>query len=66
MNSQSLWIDTHPIPPWKWRKKWQTTLAKPQERGAALLMAERIPGTGRATVAGDKGYHTRDFVAERR
>lgn len=33
------------------------------ERDAALLMAGCIPGTGRATVAGDKGYDTRDFVA---
>ena len=36
------------------------------ERDAALLMAERIPGGGRVTVAGDKGYDTRDFVAELR
>src|SRR5580692_3010363 len=33
------------------------------ERDAALLMAGCIPGTGRVTVAGDKGYDTRDFVA---
>src|ERR1700684_525252 len=33
------------------------------ERDAALLMAGCIPGRGRATVAGDKGYDTRDFVA---
>ena len=33
------------------------------ERDAALLMVECIPGAGRATVAGDKGYDTRDFVA---
>jgi len=33
------------------------------ERDAALPMAGCIPGTGRATVAGDKGYDTRDFVA---
>jgi len=33
------------------------------ERDAALLMAGCILGTGRATVAGDKGYDTRDFVA---
>jgi hypothetical protein len=32
-------------------------------RDTALLMAGCIPGTGRATVAGDKGYDTRDFVA---
>src|SRR5438128_10871485 len=36
------------------------------ERDAALLMAECIPGAGRVTVAGDKGYDTRDFVAELR
>ena len=33
------------------------------ERDAALLMAQCIPGAGRVTVAGDKGYDTRDFVA---
>jgi len=33
------------------------------EREAALQMAGCMPGTGRATVAGDKGYDTRDFVA---
>lgn len=36
------------------------------ERDAALLMAERIPGDDRITVAGDKGYDTRDFVKELR
>lgn len=36
------------------------------ERDAALLMAERIPGASRVTVAGDKGYDTKDFVAELR
>jgi transposase len=34
------------------------------ERDAALVMLERIPGSRRVTVAGDKGYDTRDFVAE--
>jgi transposase len=34
------------------------------ERDAALLMAERIGGSGRVTLAGDKGYDTREFVAE--
>jgi len=34
------------------------------ERDAALLMLEQIPGADRATVGGDKGYDTRDFVAE--
>jgi transposase len=33
------------------------------ERDAAMLMAERIEGTERVTVAADKGYDTRDFVA---
>jgi hypothetical protein len=36
------------------------------ERDAALLMAERIAGTNRVTLAGDKGYDTHDFVAELR
>jgi transposase len=36
------------------------------ERDAALVMAERIQAPGRVTVAGDKGYDTRDFVAEMR
>jgi IS5 family transposase len=34
------------------------------ERDAALAMTEKIPGLQRVTVAGDKGYDTRDFVAE--
>jgi transposase len=34
------------------------------ERDAALLMLEQIPGGERVTVGGDKGYDTRDFVAE--
>lgn len=36
------------------------------ERDAALVMAERIPGAGRVTIAGDKAYDTREFVAELR
>jgi transposase len=36
------------------------------ERDAALLMAERIQGAERVTVAADKGYDTRDLVAEMR
>jgi len=36
------------------------------ERDAALLMVERLESTERVTVAGDKGYDTRDFVAELR
>jgi transposase len=34
------------------------------ERAAALSMLDQIPGSNRLTVAGDKGYDTRDFVAE--
>jgi hypothetical protein len=34
------------------------------ERDAALLMAERIEGSQRATVAADKGYDTKEFVRE--
>ena len=33
------------------------------ERDAALLMVERTESTEKVTVAGDKGYDTRDFVA---
>lgn len=33
------------------------------ERDAALMMIEGIPGRQRVTVAADKGYDTRDFVA---
>ena len=36
------------------------------ERDAALLMAERIAGKARVTIAADKGYDTRDLVAELR
>ncbi len=36
------------------------------ERDAALLMVERLEGNERVTVAGDKGYDTRDFVNEMR
>ena len=36
------------------------------ERDAALVMAERIPGGERVTIAGDKGYDTKDFVKELR
>jgi transposase len=36
------------------------------ERDAALMMIEAIPGDHRVTIAGDKGYDTRDFVAETR
>ena len=34
------------------------------ERDAALVMLEQIPGSKRVTVAGDKGYDTKEFVAE--
>jgi transposase len=34
------------------------------ERDAALLMAERIAGRQRVTVAADKGYDTQEFVRE--
>jgi transposase len=34
------------------------------ERYAALWMLEQLPGANRLTVGGDKGYDTRDFVAE--
>ena len=34
------------------------------ERDAALVMLEQLMGTQRVTVGGDKGYDTRDFVAE--
>jgi transposase len=36
------------------------------ERDAALLMAERLEGTQRVTMAADKGYDTQDFVREMR
>jgi transposase len=36
------------------------------ERDAAILMVERLEGTKRVTLAGDKGYDTRDFVKEMR
>jgi transposase len=34
------------------------------ERDAALVMLEQIPGAHRVTVGADKGYDTRDFIAE--
>jgi len=36
------------------------------ERDAAVVMIEDVPGRHRITVAADKGYDTRDFVAELR
>jgi Transposase DDE domain len=34
------------------------------ERDAALVMLEQVPGDGRITVGGDKGFDTREFAAE--
>ena len=34
------------------------------ERDGALVMLEQVPGDGRITVAGDKGFDTAEFVAE--
>jgi transposase len=34
------------------------------ERDAALMMLEQVPGDGRITVAGDKGFDTAEFVTE--
>jgi transposase len=36
------------------------------EREAALTMLEQIPGSGTVTVGADKGYDTRNFVAQAR
>ena len=36
------------------------------EGGAALVMMETIPGDQPVTVGADKGYDTKDFVAEAR
>lgn len=36
------------------------------ERNAAMLMAERVEGSRRITLAADKGYDTKDFVQEMR
>src|SRR5688572_2742938 len=36
------------------------------ERDAALLMAERLEGAQRVTIAADKGYDTKDLVQEMR
>jgi hypothetical protein len=36
------------------------------ERDAALLMAERMEGSKRLTIAADKGYDTKEFVREMR
>jgi len=34
------------------------------ERDAALIMLEQIPGSRRITMGADKGYDTKDFIAE--
>jgi transposase len=34
------------------------------ERDTALLMLEQVPGDGRITAGGDKGFDTREFVRE--
>ena len=34
------------------------------ERDAALVMLEQIPGAHRVTAGADKGYDTREFIAE--
>jgi transposase len=36
------------------------------ERDAAIMMAERVEGADRITLAADKGYDTKDFVREMR
>jgi hypothetical protein len=36
------------------------------ERESALRLLEQIPGSGRVTVGADKGYDTRDFIAQAR
>jgi transposase len=36
------------------------------ERDAAMMMAERVEGVERITLAADKGYDTKDFVSEMR
>jgi transposase len=41
---------------------WQATGIA--ERYAALEMLQQVPGIGRATVGGDKGFDTADFVRE--
>ena len=36
------------------------------ERDAAMMMAERVEGVERITLAADKAYDTKDFVSEMR
>jgi len=36
------------------------------ERDAAMMMAERVDGIERITLAADKAYDTKDFVSEMR
>src|SRR6202167_6249117 len=45
---------------------WTTGAYGSAERDAALVMAESLPGTHRVTLGADKGYDTRDFIAELR
>jgi transposase len=40
-----------------------TTATGRAEREAAVAMIEELPGAGRVTLAADKGYDTREFVA---
>jgi hypothetical protein len=51
-NRNGLVVDTELLPP-----------SGTVERDAAMLMAERIGGPQRVTVAADKAYDTKDFVA---
>src|SRR5436309_13230072 len=43
-----------------------TTAYGSAECHAGLLMAEQLPGCGRATLGADKGYDQREFVEELR
>jgi hypothetical protein len=46
-----------------WRSRvWEATGIV--ERYAALEMLQEVPGIGRVTVGGDKGFDTADFVRE--
>ena len=49
---------------WWWTRNWcsRASGVRP-ERDAAMQMAARIEGTERVTVAADKAYDTKDFVA---
>jgi transposase len=43
-------------------KVWEATGTA--ERDAAMAMLQEVPGTGRVTVSGDKGFDTAEFVRE--